>query len=111
MYIIKNLLCVADLLFSQVMLASNLRRCGSNAFMSRMIGKNLSNLTEPEYMVSGDGLADPKSIKIPYLREKTKEEMYQLYKNDPKTWTVHSITYMIRVSLINTDFLFERQGS
>ena len=45
---------------------------------------------EPEHMVSSDVTVDPASIKIPFLREATKNEIYALYKSDPKTWTVTS---------------------
>lgn len=42
---------------------------------------------EPEYKVSSDPILDPKFIRVPYLRDSTKQEIYQKYKNDPIKWS------------------------
>ncbi len=46
---------------------------------------------ESPYAVDYDGDLDYSLMKVPFLRDAQKEEMYALHKSDPVKWTVHAL--------------------
>lgn len=55
---------------------------------------------------------DPKTVQIPYLRDKTRMEMYQKHKSDPMTWDVKKLSLHYGTSIDRTNavlFLMKRR--
>ena len=46
---------------------------------------------------------DPKTVSIPYLRDKTRVEMYQKHKSDPETWDVKKLSLHYGTSIDRTN--------
>jgi hypothetical protein len=68
---------------------------------------------DPPYMVEFDEhYVDPKSIQVPYLRDKTRMEMYQKFKNEPLVWTLEKLSQHYGTSLDRTNavlFLMQKR--
>ena len=61
------------------------------------LASTLSN--EPAYMVREDDKADPAGVKLPYLSEKMRADIFLKYKSNPATWSVNKLAEKYGASL------------
>lgn len=47
--------------------------------------------TEPEYMVTTNDDVDPKDVKIPYMKDVIKQEIYAKHITNPKSWPITAL--------------------
>ena len=57
---------------------------------------------EPKYLVRKDSKGDPKALKVPYLRDSVREEMYARHMSDPQEWSFTRLSQAYRSSLMRT---------
>lgn len=58
--------------------------------------------TPSEYLVDTESTVDPKEIKVPYMKEKHREEMWQLYKSNPEENTYSVLSQKYGSTLLRT---------
>eukprot|EP01031_Cornospumella_fuschlensis_P039799 gene39799-48456_t len=47
--------------------------------------------SEPEFMVTTNDEVDPKDVKIPYMKDVVKQEIYAKHITNPKHWSIHAL--------------------
>lgn len=57
---------------------------------------------EPKFLVRRDAKADPRMVKVPYLKDSVREEMYARHLSDPQEWTFDRLSQFYKSSLIRT---------
>lgn len=56
-------------------------------------------IEEPQYMCDEEGLLQPQVIRIPYLRDTVRQEIYARYITDPEKWTFAALSAHYQASL------------
>jgi hypothetical protein len=64
--------------------------------------RSLSFHAEPDYGVKSTPFADPRKVKIPYLREEDKQEIYCKFITNPKEWTVEALSKLFGMNPMRT---------
>jgi len=57
---------------------------------------------ELPYMVSDDTADDPSDVKIPYLKDEKRQEMFSLHIDDPERWSIQKLSQHYGTSLERT---------
>ncbi len=58
----------------------------------------LSTSAEPKFMVRKDLSVDPRLVKVPYLRDTVKQEMYAKHMIDPEKWNLSALSQHFHTS-------------
>jgi hypothetical protein len=72
----------------------------ANTIAVRIATRSFS--AEPNYMVKTDEYADPKLVKVPYLRDELRQEIYSRHISNPTEWTVSRLSQHYNASLDRT---------
>lgn len=85
-------------------------RSGRNSVVSNVLPANTFSVrffAAPQYKdipndVSEDSAQDPALIKIPFMRDEVRQEMFKKYMSDRNTWSIENLAKQYGTSLIRT---------
>ena len=91
------------------------KKCPQRAQCRQLSSKSPGGYREPSYLVDTEvRTVSPSEIKVPYLSEKLKQEMYGKYKQNPEEWSVMALSKAYGSSIERTKavlLLLERRES